>query len=96
MSVTAIIKLTANPGKREELELAMAAAVAATAAQPECLAIELLRCVEDQHQLLLIEQWTSQQAHVEFIQGVIAGGGLEPLLALLATEMETFHYTPSE
>lgn len=96
MTVKAIIKLTAKAGSRDELMRAMAAPVAATAAHPECLAVELLDCVEDQDQLLLIEQWTSQQAHVEFIQGVIAEGGLEPLLALLATEMETFHYIQSE
>ncbi len=95
MSVTAIIKLTAKPGRRDVLEKALEPAVAATGNHPLCIAIELLTCVEKDDELLLVERWTPVQAHQEYISGVIAEGGLNELVELLATDMETLHYTPS-
>jgi len=92
MSVTAIIKLTAKPGKRAALMSTMAPAVEATRAQSSCLAVDLLACIEDPDDVLLIEHWTSVVAHETFIDGVIAAGGLDEIRPLLAAELQTRHY----
>jgi quinol monooxygenase YgiN len=92
MSVTAIVKLTALPGKRDALLSAMTPAVDATRAQPACLAADLLSCFENPDELVLVEHWTSVVAHENFINGLIDDGGLGEILPLLAGEIETSHY----
>ncbi len=92
MSVTAIIKLTANPGQRGALQEAMVAAVIATGEHPQCLAIEMLAGIENEDELLLIETWASVQDHQDYINSVIAAGGLEGIRAMLASDIETWHY----
>jgi quinol monooxygenase YgiN len=92
MSVTATIRMTARPGQRRALLDFIGPALAATAAHPECNSVEALVCVEDVDAVLLLERWTTVQAHQDFIAGVIQSGGLDGLQDLLAGEMETLHY----
>lgn len=94
MSVTAIIRMTARPGQREALKAFSGPAVQATGQQPECHSVEFLDCVENPDAVMLIERWTSIEAHQEFIGGVIAAGGLDGLEDLLVCDMETLHYVP--
>jgi quinol monooxygenase YgiN len=92
MSVTAIVKLTALSGKRDALVSAMAGAVEATRAQPACLAADLLAGIENPDEVILVEHWTSVVAHENFINGLIADGGLGEIMPLLAGDIETSHY----
>jgi quinol monooxygenase YgiN len=93
MSVTAIVRMTAKPGQRELLLRAMAGPVSATRAHPQCATAELMSAVENSDEILLVEQWPSVADHQNFINGVIAAGGLDELMPLLAGEIQTQHYT---
>lgn len=92
MSIVALIKLTAKPGKRQELLNKMTDAITATRAQPLCTGVELMGGIEDSNELLLIEQWPTVEAHENFINGVIEQGGLETIIDLLAKDIETTHF----
>ena len=92
MSVTAIVKLTALPGQRDTLATAMAPSVEATRAQQACLAVDLLAGIEKPDDLILVEHWTSVEAHENFIGGMIEDGKLDDILPLLAGDIETSHY----
>lgn len=93
MTVTAIISLKAHPGQRDLLLQAMAGPVAATRAHPVCCGVELMCAIEDSDELILVEQWPCVADHQNFINGVIAAGGLDELMPLLAAEINTVHYT---
>ncbi len=93
MSVTAIISLQARPGQRELLLQAMAGPLAATRAHPVCSGVEMMIAVENSDELILVEQWPSVADHQNYINGVIAAGGLDALMPLLAGEIDTVHYT---
>ncbi len=92
MSVLAIVKLTAKPGLRDSLWEVMGPAVAATREQPACTYVDLLCGIENVDEILLVERWQSVQAHENFITGVIASGGLDEIIGLLAADIETSHY----
>jgi hypothetical protein len=57
-----------------------------------CLAVDLLAGIEEPDDVPLIEHWTSVVAHETVIDGVIADGGLDEILPLLAVELQTRHY----
>jgi quinol monooxygenase YgiN len=95
MSVTAIVRLKARPGQRKLLLQAMAGPVAATREHPLCSSVEMMSAVEDSDEILLVEHWPSVADHQNFINGVIAAGGLDELMPLLAGEIDTLHYTSS-
>ena len=92
MSVLAIVKLTAKPGLRDSLVETIGRAVAATREQPACTSVELVCGIENVEEVLLIERWQSVQDHEVFINGVIASGGLDEIMAMLAADIETLHY----
>ena len=92
MSVLAIVKLTAKPGLRDSLLESIAPAVAVTREQPACTSVELLCGIENVEEVLLVERWQSVQDHEDFINSVIASGGLDELMDLLAADIETSHY----
>ena len=92
MSVLSIVKLTSKSGLRDSLLEAIAPAVAATREQPACTSIELVCGIENVDEVLLVERWQSVQDHEDFINGVIASGGLDEIMGLLAADIETSHY----
>ena len=92
MSVLAIVKLRAKPGLRDSLLEVIGPAVATTREQPACTSIELVCGIENAEEVLLLERWQSVQDHEDFINGVIASGGLDEIMGLLAADIETFHY----
>lgn len=92
MSILAIVKLTAKPGLRDSLVETIGPAVATTREQPACTSVELVCGIENEEVLLLVERWQSVQDHQDFINGVIASGGLDEIMALLAADIETSHY----
>jgi len=93
MTVTAHVRLTAKPGRREELMEAMSGAIDATRAQPLCASVEVMQGVEGADDILLIEQWPSIEDHANFINGVIEAGGLTAIMDILAGDIDTKHYT---
>ena len=92
MSILAIVKLTAKLGLRDSLVETIGRAVAATREQPACTSVELVCGIENMEEVLLVERWQSVQDHEDFINGVIANGGLDEIMALLAADIETSHY----
>ncbi len=92
MSVVAIVKLTAKSGLGSALLDALQPAATLTGEQPACLSIELIRGVENPDDILLLERWESVEDHENFINGVIAAGGLAEIMKLLAGDIETSHY----
>lgn len=93
MAVIAMVRLTATPGQRDALLNAMEAAIEATREHPNCHGVEVLGGIEGGDDVLLVERWTSVEDHQEFINGVMDAGGLDGIMRLLATEIETLHYT---
>jgi quinol monooxygenase YgiN len=92
MSVLAIVKLVAKPGLRVSLLEVIRPAVSATREQPACTSVELVCGIENEEVLLLVERWQSVHDHEDFINGVIATGGLDEVMDLLAADIETSHY----
>ncbi|MFK8050101.1 MAG: putative quinol monooxygenase [Halioglobus sp.] len=95
MTITARVRLTAKPGLRDELLELMTDAIAATRAHPLCSSVEVFTGIEGVDDVLLVEQWPSIEDHMEFIGGVAEAGGLTDILAILATDIDTVHYTPT-
>jgi quinol monooxygenase YgiN len=85
--------MTAKSGQRELLLRAMAGPVSATRAHPQCSTVQLMSAVENGDEIILVEQWSCVADHQDFINGVIAAGGLDELMPLLAGEIQTQHYT---
>ena len=92
MSVLAIVKLVAKPGLRVSLLEVIRPAVSATREQPACTSVELVCGIENEEVLLLVERRQSVHDHEDFINGVIATGGLDEVMDLLAADIETSHY----
>ena len=95
MTITACVRLTAKPGRREELLEIMTDAIAASRSDPLCSAVEIFKGIDGADDVLLIEQWASVEDHRRFINGVMEAGGLTDILDILATDIETLHYSPT-
>ncbi len=95
MTITACVRLTAKPGRREELLEIMTGAIAATRSDPLCSSVEIFKGIEGADDVLLVEQWPGVEDHHRFISAFMEAGGLTDILDLLATDIETLHYSPT-
>ena len=93
MSITACVRLTAKPGRRDELLELMTDAIAATRSHPLCDTVEIVKGIEGVDDVLLIEQWPSVEDHLSFINEYVEAGGLTDILEILAADIETLHYS---
>lgn len=63
--VTEIALITASPGKADELGKAISEGTGFIRQHPECLAVRVGRCVEEDSGYVVEVDWTSLEAHTE-------------------------------
>ena len=67
--ITEIAILNALPGKEDELGQAILKGLEVIRQHPECISAKVERCIEQPAQYMLINIWTSYEAHVESFRG---------------------------
>ena len=92
MSVLAVIHVQAQLGKGAALAKALERPMGITKDNPDCPSIELFTSVEDPDRLVLIEQWSSEEAHQRHVETLIANGDLAAADALYASPPQSIHY----
>ena len=93
MSVLAYIQIRAKQGTGKELIKAFNDPLIRTREQAECLEARLFADTEDGDRLLLIEVWTSAEAHNEYVASLVTSGAFEPLMSLLAGSPTATHFS---
>jgi quinol monooxygenase YgiN len=63
MSVLEIVRITAHPGRGDEIAARLERGLAVQGADPECLGVRLRRSVERPDEYLLELFWSSVEAH---------------------------------
>jgi quinol monooxygenase YgiN len=95
--ITEIALFTAAPGKEEELGPAILKGLEIIRQHPECLSARVERCIEQPGQYMLVNTWTSLEAHTESFRG----GPLFPrwraqIAGLFSGQPAVFHYQTLE
>ena len=72
MGVLAVIHVQAQPGKGGDLAKALERPMGVTKHNPDCPSIELYTSVADPERLVLIEEWSSEEAHHRHVENLIA------------------------
>ena len=67
--ITEIAIFNAVPGKEDELGLAILRGIEVIRQHPECISARVERCIEKTRQYMLVNIWTSYEAHVEDFRG---------------------------
>ncbi len=93
--VTEIAILNAVPGKEDELGQAILRGIEVIRQHPECISARVERCIEQPRQYMLINIWTSFDAHMKDFRG----GPLFPqwrshINGLFEGQPVMFHYEP--
>ena len=93
--VTEIAIFTAVAGKDEELGQAILSGLDVIRQHPECISSRVKRCIEKRGQYILINIWTSLEAHTKDFRG----GPLFPqwrshINGLFEANPVVFHYEP--
>jgi quinol monooxygenase YgiN len=93
--VTEIAIFTAVTGKESELGKAILRGLDVIRQHPGCVSARVERCIENPRQYMLINVWTSLQAHLEDFRG----GALYPewrshINGLFEENPTVFHYEP--
>ena len=68
MGVLAVIHVQAQPGKGGDLAKALERPMGVTKHNPDCPSIELYTSVADPERLVLIEEWSSEEAHHRHVE----------------------------
>jgi quinol monooxygenase YgiN len=93
--VTEIAIFTALPGKEDELGQAILRGLDVIRQHPECISSRVERCIEKPGQYMLVNIWTSLEAHTNDFRG----GPLFPqwrshINGLFEGNPTVFHYEP--
>ncbi len=93
--VTEIALFTAVPGKEDELGQAILTGLNVIRQHPECISARVERCIERPDQYMLVNIWTSLEAHTQGFRG----GPLFPqwrshITGLFVDPATVFHYQP--
>lgn len=93
--VTEIAIFTAITGKESELGKAILRGLDVIRQHPGCVSARVERCIENPRQYMLINVWTSLQAHLQDFRG----GALYPewrshINGLFEENPTVFHYEP--
>jgi quinol monooxygenase YgiN len=67
--VTEIAIFNALPGKEDELGQAILKGIEVIRQHPECISAQVERCIEQPGQYMLINRWTSLEAHTTDFRG---------------------------
>ncbi|MDQ2714383.1 MAG: antibiotic biosynthesis monooxygenase [Chloroflexota bacterium] len=91
--VTEIAILTAAPGKEDELGQAIIHGLDIIRQHPECISARVERCIEQPAQYMLINIWTSLEAHIEdFRSGPLFPQWRGHINGLFEGTPQVFHY----
>ena len=86
MAVLVLVRLVAKPGKGAAVADLLAPHVGTDTGMEGCSRIELAVDAAVPDRVLILEQWSSAEAHKAHLAGLQAAGGMAPPLALLAEE----------
>lgn len=93
--ITEVALLTAVPGKEDELGQAILRGMEIFHQHPECISTRLERGIEHPNQYLLINVWTSLEAHmVDFRGGPLFPQWRSHINGLFEGTPIVFHYQP--
>lgn len=81
--VTVIVEFRAKAGQAEVLAGALAKAIDNTISKPGCYEAELLISEDDPHDIAIYEQWSTIEAHKEYVAGIMADPKMEPVMGLM-------------
>lgn len=91
--VTEVAILTAVPGKEDELGQAILRGLDIIRQHPECISARVERCIEQPAQYMLINIWTSLEAHIEdFRSGPLFPQWRGHINGLFEGTPQVFHY----
>jgi quinol monooxygenase YgiN len=95
--VTEIALFTAQPGKEDELGQAILRGMEVIRQHPDCISAHLQRGIERPDQYLLVNVWTSLEAHTEsFRGGPLFAQWRSHISGLFVNPPEVFHYQAVE
>lgn len=91
--ITEIAIFTAAPGKEEELGQAILRGMEVIRQHPECIEARLERCIEQPDQYMLVNIWTSLEAHTQdFRGGPLFAQWRSHINGLFTGQPAVFHY----
>ncbi len=94
--VTEVAILTAVPGKEDELGQAILRGLDIIRQHPECISARVERCIEQPAQYMLINIWTSLDAHIkDFRSGPLFPQWRSHINDLFEGAPQVFHYQAS-
>jgi quinol monooxygenase YgiN len=95
--VTEIALFTALPGKEDELGQAILRGMEVIRQHPDCISARLERCIERPEQYMLVNVWTSLEAHTEnFRGGPLFQQWRSHINGLFVNPPSVFHYQAVE
>ena len=94
MAVLVLVRAVAKPGTGAELIDMLAPFVGEDTGMEGCSRIEMAVDATDPDRLLLLEEWTSAEAHKANLAALQEAGGLDDFLALLAEAPVRTYYAP--
>ena len=93
--VTETALFTALPGKEEELGQGILKGLEVIRRHPGCISARVERCIEQPRQYLVINIWTSLEAHIEnFRTGPLFSQWRSNINGLFEGAPVVFHYQP--
>jgi quinol monooxygenase YgiN len=94
--ITEMVLITALPGKADELGKAISEGAGFIRQHPECLAVRVGRCIEDDSGYSVEVDWTSLEAHTEqFRNSPLFARWIGTIDGLLDRSLlQTRHYAP--
>ena len=92
MAVLVLVRARAKPGKGAAVVEMLAPFMGEDTGMDGCARIEMAVDATDPDRILLLEEWTSAEAHKANLAALEAAGGLNDFLALLAEDpVRTYH-----
>lgn len=93
--ITEIALITAATGKEDELGQAILKGLNVIRQHPGCISSRVERCIEQPKQYMVINIWTSLEAHVQdFRSGPLFPEWRSHLAGLIEGAPVVFHYQP--
>ena len=94
MAVLVLVRAVAKPGKGADVTDMLAPFVGEDTGTQGCSRIEMAVDSTDPDHILLLEEWTSAEAHKANLAALETAGGLDDFLALLAEAPVRTYYAP--
>ena len=94
MAVLVLVRAVAKPGNRADVVDMLAPFMGEDTGMEGCSRIEMAVNAADPDRILLLEEWTSAEAHKANLAALEEAGGLDDFLALLAEAPVRTYYAP--